>query len=197
MAEGRAIPRGFTTIVDGGPGLAFLAALLVSRDFRLATEVLMVAAGLALAASFLVERRFRPLPTTVAVMAIGFGGASLLLHDPQILKMKTSIIDGILGALLIGGVALGRNPLRALLHASFTLSEKAWNTLAVRYGLFWWACALANEFVRRTQSDHTWALFRLATYGAGIAFALAQTPFLLRHGVSRDQAEAPPPDTPV
>src|SRR5215469_10341198 len=84
VAESGGVRRGFVWLVDTAPGVLSIAAFLISRDFRLATEVLVAAAALALAASVIVERRFRPMPTTVGVLAVLFGGASLLLRDPQI-----------------------------------------------------------------------------------------------------------------
>lgn len=197
MAEERRGPRWLGTAIDGGPGLLFLAVLLITRNFRTATIFLMAGACVALAVMLAVERRFRPLPTAVSVLAIGFGGFSLLLRDPQILKMKTSLVDGILGAVLLGGVAIRRNPLKAVLGGTLRLPDKAWTTLAVRYGLYWWACALANELVRRTQSDQVWALFRLGTYVAGLLFAAAQIPLLMRHGALDDRLPPSSPDGPV
>jgi intracellular septation protein len=196
MAEERRGPRWLASAIDGGPGLAFLAVLLVTRDFRLATLVLVIGAALAVLVMLAVERRFRPLPTAVSVLAIVFGGASLLLRDPQVLKMKTSLVDGALGAVLLGGVAIRRNPLKAVLASTLRLPDRAWTTLAVRYGLYWWVSALANEVVRRTQSDHVWAMFRLGTYVVGVLFAVAQIPLLMRHG-ALGEAGPPPPDTPV
>ncbi|MGA2953143.1 MAG: septation protein IspZ [Caulobacteraceae bacterium] len=193
MAD-RAPPRWFASVVDGGPGVLFIVAYLFTRDFRAATLTLVIAAAVALLAMLAVERRFRPLPTAVAALAISFGGASLLLRDPQILKMKMSIVDGILGAVLIGGVAMGKNPLKYLLHATFSLPDKAWTQLAIRYGLFWWACAIANEVVRRNFSDHVWVLFRAGSLVAGLVFALAQTPFLIKHNALAEKTGAPPPD---
>jgi intracellular septation protein len=193
MAD-RAPPRWFASVVDSGPGVIFIADYLITRDFRAATLALVIAASAAVVAMLTVERRFRPLPTAVALLAVGFGGASLLLRDPQILKMKMSIVDGVLGAVLIGGVVIGKNPLKYVLHATFALPDKAWAQLAVRYGLFWWACAIANEVVRRTQSDHVWVLFRGGTLVAGLVFALAQTPFLIKHNALAERDGAPPPD---
>jgi intracellular septation protein len=194
MADGRTIPSGVRWAVDGGPGLGFLAAYAITRDFRLATLVLVVAAAIALAVSVALERRFRPLPTFTAAMAVVFGGASLLLRSPDILKMKMTIADGVLGAVLFGGLAMGRNPLKLLLGASFRLSDRAWAVLAIRYGAFWWACALANEVVRRTQSEQTWVVFRAGALAAAVVFALAQAPFLLRHDALGRATDAPPPD---
>ncbi len=197
MAEQSRGPRWLTSVIDGGPGLAFLAVLLITRNFRLATLVLMAAASVALVVMLAVERRFRPLPTAVSVLAIVFGGMSLLLRDPQILKMKTSLVDAALGAVLLGGVAIRKNALKAVLGGTLSLPDKAWAALAIRYGLYWWACALANEVVRRTQSDHVWALFRLGSYVVGVLFAAAQIPLLMRHGALNERTGAPPLDPPM
>ncbi|HEY1449087.1 MAG TPA: septation protein IspZ [Caulobacteraceae bacterium] len=186
--------RLFGWAVDAAPGVVFLLVYAVTRDFRMATVFLIGAAAIALTASLAVERRLRPLPTLTGSLAVLFGGASLLLHSPEILKMKMTIVDGLLGAVLLIGVALKRNPLKMILGATFRLTDQAWATLAIRYGLFWWACAAANEVVRRTQSEHTWVLFRGAALAAGVVFAVAQAPFLLKHNAMGDAAEAPPPD---
>ena len=193
MAERRSLPAWFGYAVDGAPGVAFIAVYLVTRDFRLATWVIVVASLIALAASLIAERRIRPIPAITSALAVVFGGGSLLLHDPQIIKMKMTIVDGLLGAALFVGLALNKNPLKMALGGTFQLSDGAWRTLAIRYGLFWWICAIANEVVRRTQSDHTWVIFRGAALGVAVVFALAQTPFLMKHNRAGGEPEAPPP----
>jgi intracellular septation protein len=194
MADERPVPNGVRWAVDGGPGLSFIVVYAATRDFRISTLVLVIAAVAALAVSLGFERRFRPLPTFTSATAILFGGVSLLLRSPEILKMKMSIVDGLFGAVLFGGIAIGRNPLKLLLGASFRLSDRAWAVLAIRYGAFWWASALANEVVRRTQSEQAWVIFRAGALVAGLVFALAQAPFLLRHDALGRATEAPPPD---
>jgi intracellular septation protein len=98
------------------------------------------------------------------------------LHRADILQMKMTIVDGILGALLFGGLAMKKNPLKMLLGSAFDLPDRAWKVLAVRYGVFWWGCAVANEVIRRTQSAETWAVFRVVVLVAAIVFALARPP---------------------
>jgi intracellular septation protein len=99
----------------------------------------------------------------------------------------------VLGAVLFGGLAMGKNPLKALLGGAFSLPDRAWRILAIRYGLFWWACALANEAVRRTQSAETWAVFRVVVLVAAVVFAVLQTPFLLKHGRAHKALDIPEP----
>jgi len=189
-------PQWLHYAVDGAPAVAFLGVLLITHDFRLATWFVVGGAIVSLLVGLIVDRRLRPLPTVTGVLALVFGGLSLILHRSDILKMKLTIIDGLLGAILLGGLLLKKNPLKLLLGGTFHLSDRAWAILAMRYGLFWWACAIANEVVRRTQTDLVWGYFRVAVIVAAIIFALAQTPFLLRHNQPPQEAGVPEPPDP-
>jgi intracellular septation protein len=179
--------------VDSAPAILFLIVLLATRSFPLATWFLVGGSAVALIVGLVVERRVAPLPAFSGVLALVFGVASLVLHRADILQMKMTIVDGILGAVLFGGLALNKNPLKALLGGAFHMADSAWRSLAIRYGLFWWACAVANEVIRRTQSAETWAIFRVAVIVAAVVFALAQTPFLLRHSRTSAPPELPEP----
>ncbi len=177
----RPAPTWLKGAIDGGPALPWLATLILTHDFRLATWVLVIGSAVALATSLIVFRRVAPIPAVSGGLALVFGGASLVLHRNDIIQMKMTIVDGLLGAALFIGLALRKNPLKALLGGAFDLPDQAWRVLAIRYGLFWWACAIANEVVRRTLTTHDWGIFRVAIMVAALVFALAQTPFLLKH----------------
>ncbi|MGH8277570.1 MAG: septation protein IspZ, partial [Steroidobacteraceae bacterium] len=92
--------------IDGAPAVAFLAVLLITHDFRLATWFVVGGAILSLCVSLIVERRIAPLPAVTGALALVFGGASLILHRAEILQMKMTIVDALLGALLLGGLAM-------------------------------------------------------------------------------------------
>ena len=176
------IPATVALVLDSVPALAFLGVLIVTRDFQLAAIFVVAGAALSLAVALIWERRVRPLPAVTGGLALVFGGASLIFHRADILQMKMTIVDTLLGGVLIAGVVMKKNPLKVILGHAFDLDDPHWNTLAMRYGLFFWACALANEFVRRTQTTHVWAEFRLLVFAATGLFALSQIPFLLKHG---------------
>jgi intracellular septation protein len=180
-------------VVDSAPAVVFLAVLLATHSFSLATWFLVGGSAVALIVGLIVERRLAPLPAFSGVLALVFGLASLVLRRADILQMKMTIVDGILGAILFGGLALKKNPLKALLGGAFQMADGAWRALSIRYGLFWWACAVANEVVRRTQTPETWAIFRVAVLVAAVVFAVAQTPFLMRHSRTGLPGELPEP----
>jgi len=194
MARGAA--RTVRIAVDYGVPLAFLATLLVTRDFQKATWVLVVASALALAVGWLVERRLAPMPLFAGASALVFGGLGLVLHDKSLIKIKFTFVEGVLGILMFGGLALGRNPLKSLMGDALHLPDQAWRTLTIRYGLFFLVCAAANEFVWRTQSDEVWGGFKLACLGAAIVFSLAQAPFLMKNALDKAGPETPEPPDP-
>jgi intracellular septation protein len=181
--------------VDSAPAVAFLGVLLIRHgDFLLATWFLVGGSTLALIVNLIVEGRIAPLPAVSGILALVFGGLTILLKDKSFVQMKMTIVDGLLGAALFGGLLMGKNPLKAILGGAFTLSDGSWRVLAVRYGLFWWASAVANEWVRRTQTAEIWAMFRVAAIVAAVVFAIAQTPFLMRHARETGPATPEPPD---
>ena len=127
------------------------------------------------------------------VLTALFGGLTLLFHDPRILKIKPTVIDLILAAVLFGGLILRRNPLKLLMGGALVLPDDVWRTLTVRFGLLYVFLALANIVIWRTQSEATWVLFK--TFGLEvmtILFALTQAPLLMKH-MDVDDVPPPPP----
>jgi intracellular septation protein len=182
-------------IANAAPAIAFLVVLLVTRgDFATATWVLMGLSAAALALSLIVERKIAPIPAFSGGMALVFGGLSLAFHRADILQMKMTIVDGALGAVLLGGLAMKRHPLRMLLGQAIQLPDEAWRVLTIRYALFFWASAVANEIVRRTQTAEVWASFRVAAIVAAVLFGAAQFPLLKKYW--RDAAPVPEPEPP-
>jgi intracellular septation protein len=181
-------------IANAAPAVAFLGVLLVTHDFRKATWVLIALSFVALALGLILERRIAPIPAFSGAAALVFGGLSLALHRNDLLQMKMSIVDGALGAALFGGLALKRNPLKRVLGGAMQLPDEAWRMLTIRYGLFFWASAIANEIIRRTQTAEVWATFRVVAIVAAVLFGAAQFPLLKKYW--RDDEPAPAPEPP-
>jgi intracellular septation protein len=181
--------------VDYAAPIAFVAVLLITRKVELATWVLVGVSALALAVGLIVERRLAPLPLISGVLAMIFGGLTLVFHDPSFVKMKMTVLEGALAVTMFGGVIFKKNPLKALMGDAVVLPDFAWRNLTIRYGLFFLACAIANEFIWRTQTTEFWATWKLISIGAAIVFAFLQTPYLMKHMTDPEKAKAlDPPD---
>ena len=183
-------------LANAAPAVAFLAVLLITHDFRKATWVLIAFSAAALALSLVVERRIAPLPAFSGAAALVFGGLSLALRRNDLLQMKMTIVDGTLGAALFAGLALRRNPLKVVLGGAMQLPEQAWRVLTIRYALFFWASAIANEVIRRTQTAEVWATFRVVAIVAAVLFGAAQFPLLKKYWVDGEPAPTPEPPEP-
>ncbi|MEZ5998562.1 MAG: septation protein IspZ [Hyphomonas sp.] len=176
-----------------GPTLSFIVVYnvllrfpeegLLSRANALywATGILIVAT-LAVILLKLVRKQKIPPFLLISSSLIGiFGTLGILLQSKLFLFIKPTIINLLLAGLIFGGLAVGRNVWKMLFHELFDLPDFAWRTLAIRWGLYFVAMAAWNEFLWRTFSEATWANWKLGNILIGILFAVANTPYTLKH----------------
>jgi len=183
------------TAVDYGAPLAFFATWLLTKNFETATWVLVGTSAVALTMGFLIERRVALLPLFFGVMALIFGGLGLIFHNEVFVKIKVTVVNASLAAFMIGGVLMGRTPLKVLMGEAVHLPDAAWRTLGLRYGGYFAFAAIANEIVRTTQSTDTWVKFRIGLLPLALLFSLSQIPFMMKHIAKGEEAQTPePPD---
>ena len=187
-------PDAFSMAVDFLPVAAFVAVYFLSgKKILAATGALVVGSAVAIIASLIVRRKLAFTPALYGGAALVFGVLTLVLHDPNIVKMKTTFIDLGLGLFLLGGLALKKNPLMLLMNGLVPLTERGVRLLTLRFGLFFIAMAGLNEIVWRTQPEPTWVLFRMpGLLILSLVFALSQTPLMLREAHHDHAGDAEP-----
>ena len=196
-------------LVDFGGLLAFGLAFLVFRlrglegDEALvnATWFLVAGSAVGVAIGLIVEKRLALLPLLVGGFALVFGLLTLLTGDGLWVKLKVTILNTSLGIALLGGLMLGKQPLRALLGTVIPINDRAWRIRTFRYGLFFLAVAITNELVRsetlvawgaermgRGDVDpaDVWVSFRGVLWIASSVFGLSQIPMIMRNLTSTD-----------
>src|SRR5579862_2243773 len=118
-------------VVDYGGLAAWLVSFLVywlvlklpKPDALLqATWWLVGGSALSLAVGWLAQRRIAPLPLFAGLVALVFGAMALFFHDPRFIKIKPTVTNLCFGALMLGGAAMGKNPLKAMFSGSLNLS---------------------------------------------------------------------------
>ncbi len=174
-------PRWLKPAIDYGP-LAVFFASYVTLGLMAATAALIAASLSALLLAWLRERRVPLVPLITAAIVVGFGGLTLWLQDETFIKMKPTIVQAIFALILLGGLAVGRPLLKALLGPVMPpMSDRAWRQFTLRYALFFAATAGLNELVWRTQSTDFWVTFKVFGLPAlTILFILSQIPFVGR-----------------
>lgn len=122
-----------------------------SKDTALywATGVLIIAT---LWAVFGYLKRKQPVPLFLIFSAgiVGtFGLLGIVLQEKSFLYIKPTIQQLVLGGMILGSVAIGKNLWRVMFDKVFDMPEFAWRTMAIRWGLFFIVMAAWNEFVWR------------------------------------------------
>lgn len=188
-ASPRHEPAWLKPVTEYGPLAAFLIAYW-RADLMAATIALMAATAVALALSLLIARRLPLMPLITAAVVGLFGGLTLWLHDETFIKIKPTIIHASLGAILLGGLFFGKSLLKSVLGAAWAMDEAGWRKLTLRFGLFFFAMALLNEIVWRTQSTTLWVNFKVfGGIGLTMLFVLTQLPLLNRHKLPEEPTE--------
>lgn len=147
-------------VLDLGPLLLFFGLNAYFGIFA-ATAGFMVAIMIALAVSRAVTGQFAKMPLVTAVFVLVFGGLTLWLQDETFIKVKPTIIYMLFAAILLGGLALGRNFLQGLLGEAFSLAPEGWRLLTLRWSGFFVFLAILNEIVWRYFSTDTWVSFKV------------------------------------
>ena len=169
--------------LDLGPLLLFFAANSRYGIFT-ATATFMVAVLAALVVSYAMTRRLPIMPVVTAVIVVVFGGLTLILHDATFIKVKPTIIYGLFGAVLLGGLVFNKPLLGVVFDSLFHLSDEGWRKLTLRWAIFFFALAVLNEIVWRNASTDAWVTFKVfGVVPLTLLFGVLQVPLLKRYAV--------------
>jgi intracellular septation protein len=178
-------------VVDYGGLALFALGYLATRDLIAATWWLVGGSAASLAIGFVMERRIAPMPLLAGGAALLFGALTLIFNDEAFVKAKPTVMNYLFATLILGGLAMRKNLLQALLGESLRLPDGVWRTLALRYSVFFIGLGTLNLFVWLRMSDGAWVLFRFPIMQVlAIGFSLTQLPLMMKH---MREPEAPPP----
>jgi intracellular septation protein len=183
MPEKKQLNPIFKLALDIGPLVLFFAANAKFGIFA-ATGTFMVASLSAIAVTYALTRHLAIMPIVTAVIVLVFGGLTLILHDETFIKLKPTIIYCLFGGTLAGGLLAGKSLLGVMFEQMFQLSEEGWRKLTLRWALFFFAMAVLNEIVWRTQTTDFWVSFKL--FGAvplTFVFGALQMPLINKYSL--------------
>jgi intracellular septation protein len=203
-------PQWIRQAVDFGALIAFMAAYFITRDMIKATWVLVIASMIALVVGFVLERRLAPMPLITGGFALVFGALTILTDDDLFVKLKLTVQNGLLAAVLLGSLPLNKSPFKALLGSAIKVTDAAWRTLTLRYGLYFLAVAIANEVFRSPAAvtaiwsalnlgtpdpNGVWTGFRGVLWIAASIFGLCQVPLIMKNMIKDEEPGPISPDT--
>lgn len=197
--KGKAVNPLLKLALEFGPLAIFFFAnsygdrlLGVAEDRRIfvATGIFIAASLIALALSRALMGYLPRMAIVNAIVVTVFGGLTLALDDAFFIKVKPTIVNALFGSVLLGGLFFGRSLLSLVLETVLQLDEEGWRKLTFRWGLFFFVLAAINEVVWRTQTQDFWVAFKVwGVMPLTMAFALAQTPLILKHEIKPAKTE--------
>lgn len=198
MTKGASPPRPGPNqlLIDLGPTALFVVAFNVLQRIEatkenavyLATGIFIVATLAAIAWCKAKIGRVPPVLLVTGVLVTAFGGLTLLLHDENFIKIKPTFVYLFYAAAIVVSVLIRQNIWKLLFRHIFTLPDRIWAVLALRWAGFFVFMAVLNEAIRLTQTTEFWVNSRiLIVFPIIVAFALLNTPLVLKH--TRDREE--------
>lgn len=179
--------QGTKLLIEMGPLVAFFIANWKAGIFW-GTGIFMVATAISLAASWIMTRKIAMVPLVSAIFVALFGALTLWLHSDLFIKVKVTLINALFGAVLLGGVAMGRSYIKLIMGEAVRLTEEAWRTLSIRWGLFFFGMAGLNEVVWRNFTTDQWVNFKVfGLLPLTLVFAIANAPFMAKHMIEDDK----------
>jgi intracellular septation protein len=92
----------------------------------------------------------------------------------------------------LGVLAFGKTLLGAVFDSVFHLNEEGWRKLTLRWAVFFFALAVLNEIVWRTQTTDFWVSFKVfGVLPLTFLFAASQLPLMAKYAAPETEQQEP------
>jgi len=185
----RAQPGPNQLLIDLGPVALFVVSYnVLQRMEAFKEEAIYIATGLFIAATLIAigyckwkHGRIPPVLIVTGVLVTVFGGLTIALHDETFIRIKPTVVYLFYATAIFFSLIIGQNIWRLLFRHVFTLPDRVWNVLAIRWACFFVFMAIVNEIIR-TQYPDFWVNSRLVVvFPLILIFSFANVPLVLKH----------------
>jgi intracellular septation protein len=187
-------------LIDFGPVSIFVVAYNVLQRLPstkddavyIATGLFIIATLAAIAYCKFRIGRIPPVLIVTGVLVTAFGGLTIALHDENFIKIKPTIVYLFYATAILGSMLFKLNIWKLLFRHVFTLPDRIWTVLALRWSAFFVFMAIVNEIIRQTQSTEFWVNSRLLiVFPLIVVFSLANVPLVLKHSHNEETQGKP------
>lgn len=183
------------TFISALLGLLGLAAPLPADQLAMAsaTQLAMLATLAQIAIGLVCRHKIdKIIWITLAIMVV-MSMATLIFHDPAIIKWRSTVSDWLFGLILLGGeVLLGKNLIRSMLAGQLQLPDDVWRRVNFSWIGFFALSGALNLYVAAHCSEQTWVNFNMfGGLGLTFAFMIAQGVYLARYIEAPEEPDSP------
>ena len=173
----------YKLLIDIGP-LAVFFIFYTRSGLQASILPFMLATVIAVLFSYILEKKIPIMPTVGAGIVLLFGGLTIYFDNDVFFKMKPTIINVLFAVILYGGILINKPLLKYLLGAALKLEEEGWKILTQRWIGFFFALAILNEIVWRTQSTDVWVNFKVfGILPITFIFTMTQFPLIKKYQI--------------
>ncbi|MFT6075561.1 MAG: intracellular septation protein [Yoonia sp.] len=167
MAEKKINPV-LKQVLELGPTLAFFLIYLRIKEeiytfggtdytgFIVAALIFVPILLVAMGILWMLTGKLSRMQVFTAFMVIFFGGLTAYFNDERFFKMKTSIVYGCMATLLGIGLLRGQSYLQYVMEEFLPMEQEGWMIFTRRLCYMFFALAIGNEVIWRTQSTDLW-----------------------------------------
>ena len=156
-----------------------------------ATVVFIPTMIVSVLASFWITREVAVMPLVSLVLVCVFGGLTIWLNDETFIKMKPTILNLIFATVLIVGLYFKKMFLKMIFQEGWSITDKGWYLLTVRWSIFFVAMAILNEVIWRNFSEEFWVNFKVwGNLPITMIFAIFQMRLVFQHPLPENEETA-------
>ena len=153
----------FKFVTDFGPLLIFFSFYYKNdKSLQIAIPAFVIATLIALILVWIIDKKIPMVPLIGGILITFFGGLTIYFNNPVFIYIKPTIINILFGlALMLGKFFTNEPILKKMLGNALQLTDQGWSILNKRWIFFFFALAILNEIVWRTQSEEFWVNFKV------------------------------------
>ena len=154
-----------------------------------ATLIAIVISGITVIFHFLKTRKVNKNQALTFTLFIIFGGATLMLRDPDYIKWKPTVINLIFALIFLGSAFIGEKPIvERLLGKAISAPRNIWLKLNASWIVFFTGIAAINLYIAYNFSEEAWVNFKLfGMMGLTILFMIIQIIILSRYSTVKSE----------
>jgi len=160
-------------IIEFGPIVLFFITFELF-SFMVSVGMLIISVIFSFVASVVVQKRIALFPLISSSSVVIFGLLTLYFSNPNFIIIKDTLYFGFFGLGLVTSLLGKRLVLKQLFGEIFAITDKTWNIISWRWGIFMLLLAISNEIARLYLNPDEWVKYKFVVLSLAFVFSVFQ-----------------------